>query len=55
MKRNTDGHTKPRPEEVAQFQGLTLHQLGRLLAAGKIAFRKKEAEAKAQRTLPRHK
>lgn len=49
MKRNTDGHTKPRPEEVAQFQGLTLHQLGRLLAAGKIAFRQKEAEEKRRK------
>lgn len=46
MKRQTDGHTKPRPEEVAQFDSLSLLQLGRLLAAGRIAFARKQKQAK---------
>lgn len=53
MKRQTDGHTKPRPEEIAQFADLSIHQLGRLLAAGKIAMRKKVAAHKAKPRSPK--
>lgn len=53
MKRNTDGHTKPRPEEVAQFDQLTIHQLGRLLAAGKIAMKRKLAGQKPKPRSPK--
>lgn len=38
-----EGATKPSREEVAQFDSLTIHQLGRLLAAGRIAMKRKLA------------
>lgn len=40
------GATRPTPQEVAQFDALSLHELGRLLAAGRIAYQRKEAAAK---------
>lgn len=53
MKRSTDGHTKPRPEEIDQFQELSIHQLGRLLAAGKIAMKRKLAGQKSKPRSPK--
>ena len=38
------GTTRPTPREVAQFDALTLHELGRLLAAGRIAYQRKERQ-----------
>lgn len=35
-------YTRPRPEDIAQFDALTLHELGRLLAAGRIAYKRKQ-------------
>lgn len=35
------GATKPSQEEIAQFDSLTIHQLGRLLAAARIAMKRK--------------
>ena len=36
-----EGATKPSREEIAQFDSLTIHHLGRLLAAGRIAMKRK--------------
>jgi hypothetical protein len=53
VKRQTGGHTKPRPEEIAQFEPLSIHQLGRLLAAGKIAMKRKLAGQKSKPRSPK--
>lgn len=41
MKGRLPGSTKPTKEEVAQFDGLSVHQIGRLLAAGRLALKRK--------------
>lgn len=45
-KRAGNGHTQPTKAEVAQFEDLTIHELGRLIAAARIAFKNKQQEAK---------
>lgn len=50
MNKRKPGSTKPSREEVAQFDGLSIHQLGRLLAAGRLAMKRKLA---GRRHIPR--